>query len=147
LFALMSAAPTCAQDWRFSLSTSLNYSRGGYGTAPDTTLVYVPFTLRAKPIERLTLGLTGPYLPPTPQNIIVTGGGVAGRKSVTPAQTEDGLGDLLLKGEYVLPQEQQSLPEITASVKIKFPTADENKGLGTGEFDETIGVSFSKTFA
>ncbi len=147
LLALLSAAPTWAQDWRFSLSTFVNYSRGDYGTTQDTTLVYVPFTLRAKPIEGLTLGLTVPYIRQTTQNIVVTGGGVAVRKGVTTAQTEDGLGDLLLKGEYVLLKEQPSIPEITASLKIKFPTADEDKGLGTGEFDETIGVSFSKTFA
>jgi hypothetical protein len=29
-------------------------------------------------------------------------------------------------------------------VKIKFPTADPDKGLGTGEYDETIGVDLSK---
>ena len=147
LLALMGAAPTGAEDWRFSFSTSANYSRGDYGTGKDTTLLYVPFTLRVKPIEPLTLGVTVPYIRQTTQNILVTGGGVAVRKTVTTAQTEDGLGDLLLKGEYVLLQEQRSLPEITASLKIKFPTADEDKGLGTGEFDETIGVSFSKTFA
>jgi hypothetical protein len=85
-----------------------------------------------------------PYIRQTTQTVVVTEGGVAKRKdkerqlatargSVT--QTEDGLGDILLKGEYVLLAEQAALPEITGSLKIKFPTADEDKGLGTGEFD------------
>ena len=30
--------------------------------------------------------------------------------------------------------------------KIKFPTADESEGLGTGKFDEGVGVEFSRTF-
>ena len=29
--------------------------------------------------------------------------------------------------------------------QVKFPTADEKKGLGTGEFDETIGLETSKS--
>jgi len=36
------------------------------------------------------------------------------------------------------------LPEVEPYLKIKFPTADEDRGLGTGEFDETIGVDLSK---
>jgi len=60
--------------------------------------------------------------------------------------TESGLGDVLVKGQYVLLEEQALLPEISGPIsKIKFPTADESRGLGTGEFDETVGVDFSKT--
>ena len=38
------------------------------------------------------------------------------------------------------------VPEVSPYLKIKFPTADADKGLGTGEFDETLGVDFTKTF-
>jgi len=38
------------------------------------------------------------------------------------------------------------LPEVEPYLKIKFPTADEHRGLGTGRFDETIGVDLSKAF-
>jgi outer membrane putative beta-barrel porin/alpha-amylase len=31
-------------------------------------------------------------------------------------------------------------------VKIKFPTADDSRGLGTGKFDETLGADLSKRF-
>ncbi len=41
-------------------------------------------------------------------------------------------------------QEGPVLPEIAPYVKIKFPTADDSRGLGTGEFDETLGVDLSK---
>lgn len=145
LLVLVGAAPALAADPGLSLSGSVEYSRGDYGTDADTTIVYAPLTLRVSPTDRLTLGVTVPYIRQTTQNVVVTGGGVAVRKG-QERRTEEGLGDVLLKGEYVLLREGLILPEVAGSVKIKFPTADEDRGLGTGEFDETIGVSFSKTF-
>jgi hypothetical protein len=146
LLVLMSTTPGGAEDWKVSLSTSFNYLRGDYGTESDTTLIYVPFTVRVAPTERLILGVTVPYIRLTAQNIVLTGGGVAVR-GAGERQTEDGLGDVLLRGEYIVVEEKPSIPEIRGSIKIKAPTADEDKGLGTGEFDETLGLSLSKTFA
>ena len=155
LLLIGAGRPAIAQDPRWSFSTSVNYSRGDYGTKEDTSILYVPFTLGVTPIERLTLNVTVPYIRQTTQTVVLTGGGVAVRKdkerqlatarpSVT--RTEDGLGDILLKGQYVLVEEQPIVPEISPYLKIKFPTADEDRGLGTGEFDETLGVDLSKTF-
>ena len=152
---VISAGPAIAEDPRWSLSTSVNFSRGDYGTKEDTHLLDVPFTLGVTPIDRLTLSVTVPYIRQTTQTVTLTGGGVAVRKdkerklatdrpSVT--RTEHGLGDILAKGQYVLLEERAIFPEISPYLKIKFPTADEDKGLGTGEFDETLGVDLSKTF-
>jgi hypothetical protein len=144
-----------AHPW-WALSTSFNYSVGDYGTGKDTTLIYVPFTLGVTPLERLTVSLTVPYIRQTSQTVVFTGGGVAVRRNQknqlnTPTQsnvtqTEDGLGDLLLKGSFIVLPEQTLAPEIAPYVKIKFPTADDRRGLGTGEFDETLGVDLSKRF-
>jgi len=74
-------APAAAEDEpRWSLSSSVNYSVGDYGTGKDTTLIYAPFTLGVKPIDRFSLSLTIPYLYQTGQTVVVTGGGVAVRK-------------------------------------------------------------------
>jgi hypothetical protein len=51
---------------------------------------------------------------------------------------------MLLRVSYVVLEEREVVPEIAPYVKIKFPTADSDRGLGTGEFDETIGVDLSK---
>ncbi len=158
VLVLLAVTPAIAEDERpwWALSTSFNYSVGDYGTGKDTTLIYVPFTLGVTPLDRLTLSLTVPYIRQTSQTVVFTGGGVAvrreekaklktsARSSVT--RTEDGLGDLLLKGSYIVLPEQPLLPEIAPYLKIKLPTADEDRGLGTGEFDETLGVDFSKRF-
>jgi Putative MetA-pathway of phenol degradation len=158
VLVLVVGVPAFAEDERpwWAVSTSFNYSVGDYGTGKDTTLIYVPFTLGVTPLDRLTISLTVPYIRQTSQTVVLTGGGVAVRRNEkgklnTPAQssvtqTEDGLGDLLLKGSFIVLPEQTLLPEVAPYVKIKFPTADEDRGLGTGEFDETLGVDLSKRF-
>jgi Putative MetA-pathway of phenol degradation len=149
---LMAVSPAFAEDRPLvSLSSSVNYSIGDYGTGSDTTIVYVPFTLGVSPIDRLRLDLTVPFLYLSNQNVVLTGGGVASRqkqkgKLTKPASSsaEEGLGDVLGKVSFVVLKEDVLLPEIQPYVKVKFPTADRDRGLGTGEFDETIGVDFSK---
>src|SRR2546426_9734568 len=149
---LLSAAPVLAEDepW-VKFSTSVNYSVGDCGTNKDTTIVYVPFTLGVRPLDRFWLSVTVPFIYQDPQNVVLTGGGVASRKEqkgklAQPARatTESGLGDVLLKASVVVVEERELIPEVEPYLKIKFPTADEDRGLGTGEFDETIGVDLSK---
>ena len=149
---LEGATPALGADFdRWSFSTSVNYSVGDYGTDSDTTIVYVPFTLGVRPIERLSISLTVPFIYLSSDDVVVTGGGVAVRKRGTATSTttrrstsESGLGDILVKGSFIVLEEKESIPEVAPYLKIKFPTADENRGLGTGEFDETIGVDLSK---
>ena len=148
---LLGVTPAVADDPRWSFTTAVFYSVGDYGTDKDTTIVYVPFTLGVTPIDRFTVSVTVPYIRQTGQNVVVTGGGVAVRRrgqstssTSTSSETEDGLGDVLLKGSFVVLRDEGLVPEVAPYVRIKFPTADEDRGLGTGEFDETIGVELSK---
>lgn len=149
---LTGMTPALADDVpRWSFSTSVNYSVGDYGTDRDTTIVYVPFTLGVRPIDRLELSLTVPYIYQSSENVVVTAGGVAVRKRgdgkfarPESSSSESGLGDMLLKVSFTVLEEADLVPEITPYVKIKFPTADSDRGLGTGEFDETVGVDLSK---
>ncbi|HKA13426.1 MAG TPA: transporter [Myxococcota bacterium] len=139
--------------WR--LSTSYNFLKGDYGTHADAEITYIPVTFGVQ-LDGFKAGLTVPYLRQTSQDVVVTGGGVAVNKNKppqTPAgpvkSTEDGLGDVLLRTSYVVLEERDErplLPEVEPYLKIKFPTADDERGLGTGEFDETIGVDLSKSF-
>ena len=148
--ALLGVGPASAEDEpRWRLSTSVNYLTGDYGTKDDVETVYVPVTFGVR-LDRLDLGLTVPYLRQTSQDVVLTGGGVAkkkqGQTAATGSRTEDGIGDILLRASFVVLKEDTLLPEIEPYLKIKFPTADEDRGLGTGEFDETIGVNLSKSF-
>jgi hypothetical protein len=150
VMVLVGVIPAVAadDDPRWLFSSSVNYSVGDYGTNKDTTIVYVPFTFGVRPVDTLWINLTVPWIYQNSQNVVVTG---ATRKKATgtfaqPATStsESGLGDVLLRGSFVLVDEKSFLPEIAPYVKIKFPTADKDRGLGTGEFDETIGVDLSK---
>ncbi len=60
-------------------------------------------------------------------------------------KTESGLGDVTLSARYYLLDEQEWLPSINVTGRIKFPTANEKKGLGSGEFDEGLGVELAKS--
>jgi hypothetical protein len=139
------------------LSTTADYSQGKYGSGHTTQILRVPSTLTWSATDRLDLTLTIPYLWEHGRDILATVG--AGSVWTSPrlrtrgitqrtqhARTEDGLGDILVDGEYVLVEERDVIPEVSPFVGVKFPTADSSTGLGTGEFDETLGVSLSKTF-
>ncbi len=142
---VLCVSPVRAEDDpRWSFATSVNYSVGDYGTGKDTTFVYVPFTLGVTPLDRFTLSLTVPFVRQTTQTVVRTGGGVAVRRGQQGKQTEEGVGDILLKGSYIVLREQPLLPEVAPYLTLKFPTADEDRGLGTGEFDETVGVDVGK---
>jgi len=137
-------------DPRLTFSSSVDYSVGDYGTSRDTTIVYVPFTLGVRPVDTLWISVTLPWIYQSSENVVLTGGGVAVRKEdggkfARPerSSSQSGLGDLLLKVSYTV-KERAFLPEITPYLKVKFPTAQRDKGLGTGEFDETVGVDLSK---
>jgi hypothetical protein len=59
--------------------------------------------------------------------------------------TNSGLGDVLLRGRYMFLQESGLMPSVAVSARIKVPTADRDKGLGTGEWDEGVGLTLTKS--
>src|SRR2546428_13797440 len=115
---LYGAAPALAEDvpW-VKFSTPVNYSVGDYGSGKDTTIVYVPFTLGVRPLDRFWLSVTVPFIYQDTQNVVLTGGGVASRKErkgklAQPASstTESGLGDVLLKASVVVVEGRDRMP-------------------------------------
>lgn len=55
-----------------------------------------------------------------------------------------GLGDVILRGRYYAVEEKEFVPLIAFTARMKFPTANERQGLGTGRFDHGYGVELSK---
>jgi hypothetical protein len=86
--------------------------------------------------------------------------GVLVPQALTPAQqaaaaaantasrrnNESGLGDVIAGITYSYDPGQTALPFVDLTFKVKFPTADENKGLGTGAFDYILQADIDKTF-
>lgn len=151
------------RPWMTSLSIST--STGKYGTDIPTSVVYVPMTVR-RLFEDGDLSLTIPFVSVTGDCSVTLLNGIANRTGGTCRQrtvslfggaftrtftlpevvNNQGLGDLVLQGRYYAVEERQWLPLIAVTGRVKIPTANPAIGLGTGEFDEGMGIEASKEF-
>ncbi len=132
----------------WEVSSSITLERGAFGTSTITHTVYIPVTLK-RYFDLGDLSVTVPYTKSKGGSDVTT---IAGR----PVQTRSGsgsntstgsIGDTILAGSYYLLKEADEHPlDLSIIGNVKFPTADHDKGLGTGEFDETIGLSANKSF-
>lgn len=137
--------PQGAAVWKFS--SSLNYDTGKYGTPDRTNSVYIPFTLK-RYFHEGDLSVTVPYLRQSSAGQVTWVGGKPMRVDKAPraptASSESGLGDIMLRGTYELMREGPGAFDLGLAGRIKLPTADEDKGLGTGELDGGAGLEFAK---
>jgi hypothetical protein len=62
-----------------------------------------------------------------------------------PVATDCGVGDIIVRGRYYVLDERGGMPTIALRAHVKTPTASVDRGLGTGRFDEGIGVELSRT--
>lgn len=136
------------RDWR--ASSSLNYESGYYGTSTRFSSLYVPFTVK-RFFGDAFASLTVPFVSQTSDGSVSNVGGrpVKTRRGGGSGETttRSGLGDIVLRGGYALLEEDPHPLDLTAVVKVKAPTADRDKGLGTGEFDAGAGLEAAKLVA
>lgn len=154
----------------WQISSNPSYSRGDYGTKVTTSVFYLPLA-----VKRLfsfgELSVTVPFVSITTDGSVTfvggdrsggggsnsgsgssnSGSGSSGQSedddttTTTKKKTESGLGDVTLAGRYYLLDEQDWIPSVNLTGRVKFPTADEDKGLGTGEFDGGFGGELAKS--
>ncbi len=134
-----------AEDWKASLSAT--YETGKYGTDTSVDTLYIPFTIK-RYFDLGDISLTVPFISQTSTGQVTVVNGMVfrtgGAKKAT-VTTESGIGDIIGKGSlYVLQESRNQLLDVSVVGKIKFPTADKDKGLGTGEYDETVGLELDK---
>lgn len=159
-----------ATESSYSIGQGFEFSSGKYGGNTRTDSIYAPFIIMANPTDRVGLSLEIPFvyqsngnvvssvargsmpatktmmLPATGMNGMSGSGSGMTSASAGSNQSESGLGDITLKAGYVLVPEKESMPQIRPTVFVKFPTAEKNKSLGTGAFDEGLAVEISKWF-
>jgi hypothetical protein len=133
--------------WQFAFTP--NFSSGNYGTGTNTSIVYVPFSMQRLFADG-DVSLVVPFVSVTGDGSVTLLSGVPNRQtqiSTTqgPRITEMGLGDLVLRGRYYVVDERDWLPTVALTGRVKIPTANESQGLGTGQFDEGVGVELSRT--
>jgi hypothetical protein len=142
-------ASVAAGDEQASLTwtTGMEFSSGKYGGAEVIEDLYVPITARLD-YQRFTFELTVPYLSvraPSGSTITEPGGEpVAGSGELS---TESGLGDVIAGVTvYDVFYSDDLGVALDVTGKIKFGTADEVKGLGTGGQDYTVRADLFKFY-
>lgn len=156
LLCLLSALPSvaAAAEPRFQARVSATFETGDFGTGTTTNTLFVPFTLRYLG-DRFDLRVTVPFIAQEtsaavtliegiPTQVIPEDEDVDGRPAEAVKRTAAGLGDVVVKGRYYLTNDSGVVPAISPFGRVKFPTADEDKGLGTGELDYGFGVELDK---
>jgi len=138
LLASVAGRTAHAEIRPWELSSSITYVTGDYGTDVDSDLVYIPVILQRN-TDRWKASVTVPWLwIENSGDVTIVGGVPEGGGDVGFKQTHSGLGDVRLQGTYFawFPGElKEWAPGIDLSADLKLPTADEDKGLGTGETD------------
>jgi outer membrane putative beta-barrel porin/alpha-amylase len=108
-------------EGRGYLDISGGHKTGDFGTATKSDLYYFSPALGFV-TSRYDVSVTIPYLFLTD-------------KSAGQTATEEGTGDIILRGGLAFVPETENGFSLSGSLAVKVPTADENKGLGTGEPD------------
>jgi len=147
-FALLAAAAGHCQD-ALTLSAGADYSTGTYGTSERTDIWYFP--LVAKYERGLFTGkVTVPYLRITGPGNVIGADGIVIQPippgTTVPRTTQSGLGDIVAAASYTVFYDRGSGTLVDLTGKIKFPTADAAKGLGTGETDYAAQVDAHKSW-
>jgi hypothetical protein len=149
------AGPTFAADaGKFAVGVGMEYATGDYNTAITTDSLRLPLTIDYFPTKRVSLELVIPFLYQNNSNTILAGGmrfpferqrGLQ-RTSFNTSDSVSGFGDISFTTRYLLQKESNTLPGLRPLLYLKLPTADDDKALGTGEFDIGGGIGIFKWF-
>jgi hypothetical protein len=155
------AFPAMAGTW--TMAAGADYSAGKYGYTSTTDILSMPVSVGYES-GPWRFKLTVPYIRITGEGNVIpglgqvnnsnpvgrgrsplAGGGSTSTSSGTSTRgTASGLGDIVAKASYELFYDRDSRFGLDVSGKVKFGTADEAKGLGTGKNDYTLGVDAYK---
>ncbi|MDE2308451.1 MAG: transporter [Xanthomonadaceae bacterium] len=160
------AADAGGGDGQFSISAGANYSSGKYGTSTTTDIWSVPLTA-AYESDRWTFKLVVPYIGISGSSSVIPGtglvnninpfgrgrgrgllggGSTGGTATTTTTGSASGLGDVVASAGYNLFSSADRSFGLVLTGKVKFGTADENKGLGTGKNDYGVSLDTYKVF-
>lgn len=122
LFIIFLWAPiVAAAGGRAYVSTDVGYRTGDFGTEKTFSLFHITPAI-GYASDTWEAGLSVPVYSLQADGDLGT-------------QTASGIGDVLIRaGRWIVSDEGTGI-ELTGSVAVKLPTADEDKGLGTGETD------------
>ena len=122
------SAPVVAEAASQYVDLSMGYSRGDFGTGQDSELSQIQVTY-GQVVKQYDYSVTLPYL------------------FLSDRYGDDhGIGDVMLRGAMKLGEDIPGEDALYMSIAVKLPTADEKKGLGTGEMDVGGFLSYTHYF-
>ena len=165
VLGLMAQAAHADDSSTLKVGTGIDYTSGKYGSSTTTDITQVPFTL-GYDVGDWSLKLTLPYIHVTGADNVIPGigpvvntnpkgrgkgkknGQVVPTPTLAPTSTgsASGLGDIIAAATYEAYSNKAANFGIDVTGKIKFGTADADKGLGTGKNDYTVAVDTYKGF-
>src|SRR5205823_5943317 len=112
-------------------------------------ILSVPFVARYD-TDLWTLKLSVPYLRVTSPNNVIPGVGRfdasgARRRRAAGTTTQAGIGDTTASATYTAWYDEDNERGLDLTARIKLPTADADRGLGTGSTDESLQVDVYQT--
>jgi hypothetical protein len=132
----------------FQLKLGAAYDQGDFGTPDTTRSVFAPFTLRYLG-EQFDVGVTAAIAYLDTESSVVLIDGVPTPTGHRRRSHEVGFGDLVFRARYYAVDDagpDSAVPALAPFLKVKAPTADARKGLGTGEWDVGLGLEWDKQF-
>ncbi|GAB7028235.1 transporter [Geotalea toluenoxydans] len=173
--SIVGASTAEASDRLLSLGLGMEFTSGSYGSPVRTDSIVVPLTVTVTPGERAAFAVEIPWVRQSNSNVVagqfrqmlgqqsgmakateamgtpgsgsgMTGSGATAMATSDTGRAQSGLGDITLRAGYIIAKEGAILPQIRPHLSVKIPTADKDRGLGTGKFDEGVAVEFSKWF-
>ncbi len=139
LAASVAVAHPAAAAPSFSIGATAEYTSGDYGGDQSIDEFYLPVSAVAD-FDKFALRITVPFLSVrAPELTVVDGPDGAPVVGEGPVVTSSGLGDVLATltmYDVVVMQDGDLAVDVTG--KVKFGTASEEDGLGTGEQDYTL---------
>lgn len=141
-------APAFAQQSDPGLAHALSFAgylaRGDFGLLQDTEIQYFPVRYE---LDSPAWGvqLLVPHLQVEgPGAVLINLGGVNRAVAGDDITRESGLGDIVGSLIYHLPASTDSGPFLDLRLDVKFPTADETRGLGSGKTDVNLQLDASQ---
>ena len=129
----------------FSVTSGVDYSSGKYGSQDRTDITSVPVIGKYE-VDSWVFKLTVPYVSITGPGNVSPGIGKFKNSTTMKRSTESGLGDIVAAATYNVYNGGNGGPAIDVTGKVKFGTADDKKGLGTGENDYIGQVDLYQSF-
>ena len=133
LLAAALVSQAALAEGSFTVKTGFDYTSGNYGTDTRTEITAIPF-IGSYETGNWTFKASIPYVRITGSDNVVAGVGAV-RQTATTVRTDSGMGDLTTSATYSFMLDPKSQFGIDVTGKVKWGTADSDRGLGTGEND------------